>query len=987
MAGVAGGVIVTNDAGDTWVRHGADIGGSVLSIVASPAFDSDRTAFFGTFGGGVYRSTDGGTTWVASSVGLGSDDGLVMNIVEQIAISPTFASDRVVYCTVTGIGAYRSTDGGVTWVLVDAFPQEAQGIEFSPRYASDGTIFVWTKTTLYRSTDRGTSWTALLVPHSCERMHVVTSTFDQLNQAVIYVGCDDGLYRSMDGGLAWIHMDMLPNDDMEPFVYDITVLPGSAWRAYVYARTDFGYFSSPDYGVSWNWTEIDEETGCGSGNLAVSPAFEYDWSMLLPASSGIYRTTDRAETWEHLENGTPFAHVVSLTTSPEYPADTRMLVGTWGGGSSFSTDAGAHWSGTSMRNGNFWDVALAAPAGGQQIALGANQWSPYRSTDGGQTWEYPTDTGLPWELYPLSIEMSPDFANDDTVLMGLESAGVWRSEDAGLTWTQSNDGLAEASVWYIVMSPAFADDGVAFASTEAGVFRSEDRGHSWTRCGGPAAYAEISRVTPAPDFGTSRTVYMAGNGVRRSDDAGETWYMTSVAEFPFAIDGANGSTGASGCEQVQFSSAYPADPTIYAATWGVGVHGSSDGGRTWWPIDASGMLPGQRWVNEIDVLGSGGAQRIYAATAEGVAVHAGAVTPGAAEFQLQEIQGMDRYETAEAICARAFPGPQETVIIATGATWPDALGGSALAGALGAPVLLTAPDALPTITSERLGYLRPKRAVILGGTGAVSAAVESQIASAVEGVSVERIGGANRFETAALVAKATAEALGDRFDGRVLVATGGNFPDALAASPLASAKGWPILLAEESSLGSHARGALGAISATQATVLGGTGAVSDDVASEIAGALGGASHVERVAGENRYATAVAVSAYGVSNAGLGWDGLAFATGESFPDALTGGVMQGHLRSVMLLTPRVELAPVALSTLQAHKEDIHVVTFVGGTGAVSGYVRDAVGNVFGLPPYGTAAAPRPTVPSAAGITRAEPVSDPPRPTWRTASQSP
>src|SRR5660398_121778 len=88
----------------------------------------------------------------------------------------------------------------------------------------------------------------------------------------------------------------------------------------------------------------------------------------------------------------------------------------------------------------------------------------------------------------------------------------------------------------------------------------------------------------------------------------------------------------------------------------------------------------------------------------------------------------------------------------------------------------------------------PAIASIWPATPAVSAAVASQI-DAISGVSVERISGPNRYDTAIAVAARTIAVLGDAYDGTAFVATGMNFPDALGASPLAAAKGWPIYLA------------------------------------------------------------------------------------------------------------------------------------------------------------------------------------------------
>jgi hypothetical protein len=103
--------------------------------------------------------------------------------------------------------------------------------------------------------------------------------------------------------------------------------------------------------------------------------------------------------------------------------------------------------------------------------------------------------------------------------------------------------------------------------------------------------------------------------------------------------------------------------------------------------------------------------------------------------------------------------------------------------------------------------------------------------------------------------------------------------------------------------------------------------------------------VTRLAGATRYSTAVAVATHGVNEAGLHWDDLALATGENFPDALTGGVLQGLDDSVMLLTLSSSLSPEVAAVLDENDGSINQVKFLGGPGAISQTVRDQVGQVL------------------------------------------
>lgn len=304
------------------------------------------------------------------------------------------------------------------------------------------------------------------------------------------------------------------------------------------------------------------------------------------------------------------------------------------------------------------------------------------------------------------------------------------------------------------------------------------------------------------------------------------------------------------------------------------------------------------------------------------------VAPGVETIR---VSGASRYQTSVEASKRGFPDGASAVVIATGEDWPDALGGSALAGAVDGPLLLTLPYALPAEVTSEVERLGADTAYILGGTGAVSGAVVSSLQSL--GVEVIRIGGASRYETASLVAAEVIGLLGGSYTGDVFVATGRDFPDAAGAAPVAASLGWPIVLANPST---------GAVSvpaaATRAVILGGTGAVPASVETALRNGLGWAN-VQRTGGLTRYDTAAMVAQLGADR-GMRWDGVGLATGMSFPDALSGGAMLGRGDSVMLLTRPDSLSDEARLKLIANKASVQTLHIFGGVGAVSSSVESA-----------------------------------------------
>jgi len=302
------------------------------------------------------------------------------------------------------------------------------------------------------------------------------------------------------------------------------------------------------------------------------------------------------------------------------------------------------------------------------------------------------------------------------------------------------------------------------------------------------------------------------------------------------------------------------------------------------------------------------------------------------------LEGKDRYDTAIEISQDAFPGGADAVVIATGENWPDALGGSALAGVIDGPVLLSGRGALPASVLGEIDRLGASEAYVLGDFRALSTNVYNALVAELGFGNVHRIGGANRYETANLVAAEVVDMLGDEYDGTAFVGTGLNFADALAASPLAAANGWPVYLSGMPTISSDTIAAMQAAGVTDTILLGGEAAMPEGTSIVI---LGAGFTAIRIDGADRYETAAKVAEWGVTDAGLDWDGVAIATGEKFPDALSGGVAQGISGSVLLLSRSDSLSPVTQAALEDNAGDIASVRFLGGLPALSQSVRDAV----------------------------------------------
>jgi putative cell wall-binding protein len=191
---------------------------------------------------------------------------------------------------------------------------------------------------------------------------------------------------------------------------------------------------------------------------------------------------------------------------------------------------------------------------------------------------------------------------------------------------------------------------------------------------------------------------------------------------------------------------------------------------------------------------------------------------------VRRLSGADRYATAAAIATDAYEPGVPVLHVATGEGFADALAGGAAAAAADGPLLLTARDRLPEATADAVEALAPERVVVLGGAAAVSDAVLEQLRDLVDG-EVDRLSGADRFATAAAVARAAFPTGADV----AVVTTGRDFPDALTAVPTTGARPGPVLLVEPAVIPSATSAVLADLPFGYVRVVGGRVAVSEDV--------------------------------------------------------------------------------------------------------------------------------------------------------------
>ncbi len=282
-------------------------------------------------------------------------------------------------------------------------------------------------------------------------------------------------------------------------------------------------------------------------------------------------------------------------------------------------------------------------------------------------------------------------------------------------------------------------------------------------------------------------------------------------------------------------------------------------------------------------------------------------------YELYRVKGKNRYATSFAIAdaTKQKMGVDrfDSVIIAYGENFADALAGSYLAKVKNAPIIMASGK--DANNREIKNYLDANLSAtgnvyILGGTAAVPQSTEDMLA----GYNVKRIKGKTRYDTNIEILKEAGVT-----NQEIIVATGTNFADSLSAS----AVGKPILLVDgKKGLTDTQKNYLDGLSTEKFYIIGGTGAVGENFETEFS--VYGTT--ERIKGKTRYETSVAIAEKfftAPSNAVL-------AYAENFPDGLSGGPLAMSMNAPLILT---KTGKQSVAAGYAHSNFLHTGIVLGG----------------------------------------------------------
>lgn len=258
-----------------------------------------------------------------------------------------------------------------------------------------------------------------------------------------------------------------------------------------------------------------------------------------------------------------------------------------------------------------------------------------------------------------------------------------------------------------------------------------------------------------------------------------------------------------------------------------------------------------------------------------------------AATNIKRLAGSTRYETAIEISKSGW-ATSDNIVLATGENFSDSLCATPLAKQLNAPILLSPKSMFSKGLLDEVKRLKVKNVYIIGGEGVISKDIENKFKAL--SINVIRLYGQDRFKTSMVIADYMYKNYS--VSNEIVVATGYNFPDALSIAPIAAKLNMPIILTSTNQVPENINTFLLNNNVKKTFVIGGPAIINDYVKSSF-------PSPERIYGSNRYETNIRI--INRFRPVLDFSSIAIATGENFPDALSGAVLATQKSSPLFLT--------------------------------------------------------------------------------------
>ena len=451
-------------------------------------------------GGGIYKSTDGGKTW--TQLGGGLPDGIIQ---ANLAIAASMPNRLMASVAVpNAVNLYRSDDAGKTWAIITKDPRPAGRIgggdlsvpRFSPK---DPEVVIIASTVSWKSTDGGKTWAAFRgAPGGDDYQNV---WINPNNPDIVFLASDQGAIITVNGGKSWSSWYNQSTAQMyhvnadNAFPYRLCSGQQESGSACVSSRGDdgqvtfrewhpvaaqeYGYVVpdplDPDTIYGGKLTRYNRRTG--QAQIILPRAFNSaDYRMLRTqpiifspvdsrtlyyASNTLWKTTDGGVNWEQI--------------SPDLTRKTFEAPASIGKYRSMPTAQPTQRGVIYAVAPSFQDV--------NRIWAGTDDGLIHITNDGGKTWKdiTPPQLGPFWKVSILEashFNKDVAYAAVNTLRLDDLRPHIFRTRDAGATWTEITNGLLQNEPTDTVREDP-ERKGLLFAGTERAVYVSFDDGEHW----------------------------------------------------------------------------------------------------------------------------------------------------------------------------------------------------------------------------------------------------------------------------------------------------------------------------------------------------------------------------------------------------------------------------------------------------------------------------------------------------------------------------
>lgn len=375
---------LTND-GDEWTK--------VLTLRAASVAVNETKIFVVSESGALYTSTNNGDSWALNNKS---------NYINYIY---SFGNNLFAF---SNIGkSYFSDNNGENWNLIGGL----NGMPISAFAKYNDNVFAATsRDGVYFSADNGSTWKPANNGIKGNDFHVLS-----YNNSRLFFGGNSGLYLSSDQGQSW--KSIIANNTFNLGIIALTVNGDD-----FYVSAGNGFYVSNDNGKSWNKKNFNNS----SDDLVTSLVNCGNNIFAATQSKGIYKSTDKGNSWIPVNKGLQYLMIGSL-----YSDGKNLFTGTGGSKFYISTDNGENWNSVDRNLPDLGGAVLSVSAIGNKIFAGSYKGICY-STNFGESWN---------RLYNnLSNKAVYTIKMIDSVLFAGTSAGIFLSIDEGITWSRINEG-------------------------------------------------------------------------------------------------------------------------------------------------------------------------------------------------------------------------------------------------------------------------------------------------------------------------------------------------------------------------------------------------------------------------------------------------------------------------------------------------------------------------------------------------------------------